>query len=280
MELPDSGKIIQMTKRALQRISLTGIQSENAFYDKSRRQWLSGAEGTFTAFHVYFKNDRLPTGEIADAAYLDLSLPYWVSLNSSYVRPLDYAYLQILKTPLTQRLYEVLGLKFRGLKNSPYIRYDYLQLCQTLPITPQKSLKDAKKLLRSHHRKLQETGFINKFEWRGSQSKRPWEIIYWPGERARKELKRAREFSKPQRPALTDSQERLLDWILEVCGDAENKPAYRKIMQEYHEGLIETAIGETKQAKREHRIRTTAGAYFMDTLKRLADMHRQAHQLS
>jgi hypothetical protein len=43
-------------------------------------------------------------------------------------------------------LYEVLGLKFRGLRDSRYIRYDYHQLCHILPITPQRSLKDAKRL--------------------------------------------------------------------------------------------------------------------------------------
>jgi hypothetical protein len=87
-------------------------------------------------------------------------------------------------------------------------------------------------------------------------------------------MKHAKELPRARTPLLTDNQQRLLDWIIEVCGDRENEAAYRKVVRNYHEGLIEMCVGETKQAKREHRIRTTAGAFFMDTLKRMADMHR------
>jgi hypothetical protein len=269
-----SGKIKQMVKRALQRIAATTIDQDNAFYDKTRKIWLPRTEGTFHLFDVFFKGQILPNGESADAIYLLLSPLYVRSLNAFYVKPLDYAYLRSLKTPLTQRLYEVYGLRFRGLRDSSYARYDYEELCQTLPITPQKRFDNAKKILEPHHRKLKATGFLTKYEWRGRQSQYPWEILCWPGPKAKEELKRAREFLQPElfQYQLTDSQQRLLDWIIDVCGDRENEAAYRKVILNYHEGLIETVVGETKQAKIEHRIRTSAGAYFMDTLKRLSDL--------
>jgi Replication initiator protein A len=273
-----SGKIKRMVKHALQRIAATTIDQDNAFYDKARRIWLPKAEGTFHLFDAFFKDQILPNGESADAIYLLLSPLYVRSLNAFYVKPLDYAYLRLLRTPLTQRLYEVYGLRFRGLRDSPYVRYDYEELCQTLPITPQKRFDNAKKILEPHHRKLKATGFLAKYEWRGRQSQYPWEILCWPGPKAKEEMKRAREVLQPQlfQNQLTDPQQRLLDWILEVCGDRENEPAYRKIIQEYPEGVIETAIGETKQAKAERRIRRQPGAYFTDTLKRLSKMRIDA----
>ena len=273
-----SGKIKRMVKHALQRIAATTIDQDNAFYDKARRIWLPKTEGTFHLFDVFFKGQLLPNGESADTIYLLLSPLYVRSLNAFYVKPLDYAYLRSLRTPLTQRLYEVYGLRFRGLRDSLYARYDYEELCQTLPITPQKRFDNAKKILEPHHRKLKATGFLTKYEWRGRQSQYPWEIFCWPGPKAKEEMKRAREVLQPQlfQNQLTDPQQRLLDWILEVCGDRENEPAYRKIIQEYPEGVIETAIGETKQAKAERRIRRQPGAYFTDTLKRLSKMRADA----
>jgi hypothetical protein len=273
-----SGKIKRMVKHALQRIAATTIDQDNAFYDKTRRIWLPKTEGTFHLFDVFFKGQILPTGELADTIYLLLSPLYVRSLNAFYVKPLDYAYLRSLKTPLTQRLYEIYGLRFRGLRNSSYACYDYEELCQTLPITPQKRFDNAKKILEPHHRKLKETGFLAKYEWRGRQSQHPWEILSWPGPKAKDELKRTREFLQPElfQPSLSDSQHRLLDWILEVCGDHENEPAYRKIIQNYPPGQIEMAIAETKQAKLERRIRRRPGAYFTDTLKRLSEMRAKA----
>lgn len=269
-----SGKIKQMVKRGLQRIAATTIDQDNAFYDKTRRIWLPRTEGTFHLFDVFFKDQILPNGESADAIYLLLSPLYVRSLNAYYVKPIDYTYLRSLKTPLTQRLYEVYGLRFRGLRDSSYARYDYEDLCQTLPITPQKRFDNAKKILEPHHRKLETTGFLAKYEWRGRQSQHPWEILCWPGPKAKGEIKSAREFLQPKlvQNELTNSQQRLLDWILDVCGDRENEPAYQKVIQQYPTGLVETVIGETKQAKLERRIRTSAGAYFMDTLKRLSEL--------
>ncbi len=281
MELPDSGKNIHMLKQSLRRISGATIDQDNALYDKSRRRWIPKTEGRFHLFDVFFKNDLLPDGETADAIYLLLNPLYVASRNAFYVRPLDRDYLKTLNNPLTERLYEVLGLRFRGLRSSPYACFDYEgELCPALPITPQKRLDNAQKVLAPHHRKLTATGYLAKVDWRGRQSQRPWEVRYWPGPRAKREMKQAKALPRARTLLLTDNQQRLLDWIIDVCGDRENEAAYRKVVQNYHEGLIETAIGETKQAKREHRIRTTAGAYFMDTLKRLADIHRQAHQSS
>ena len=273
-----SGKIKRMVKHALQRIAATTIDQDNAFYDKTRRIWLPKTEGTFHLFDVFFKDQLLPNGESADAVYLLLSPLYVRSLNAFYVKPLDYAYLRSLRTPLTQRLYEVYGFRFRGLRDSSYARYNYEELCQTLPITPQKRFDNAKKILEPHHRKLKATGFLAKYEWRGRQSQYPWEILSWPGTKAKEEIERAREFLQPElfQHQLSDFQQRLLDWILEVCGDRENEPAYRKLIQEYPEGLIEMAVAETKQAKRERRIRRRPGAYFTDTLKRLSEMHAKA----
>jgi hypothetical protein len=277
----------RMVKKSLKRISLTGVESENAFYDKVHRRRVPSFEGAFHLFNVFFRGQLLPDGELADAIYLHLNPLYVASLNMFYVRPLDYAYMRSLRTPLTQRLYEVLGLRFRGLKDSRYIRYDYHQLCQILPITPQRSLKDAKKVLHPHHTKLQKTGYVAKVEWQASQSKRPWEVLYWPGPKAREELKRTREFVPPSyqlqgdRASRSDGEEARVQDLLEQIRDEIKDPRWEQSIPFYHSAiqrlgrdLVYARLSETRGASREGKIRTRKPQYFIDLLTR--DLKRKA----
>ena len=84
--------------------------------------------------------------------------------------------------------------------------------------------------------------------------------------------------STPPQLDLVDRSQLLVSDILVVCGDAENTPSYRKLIHDHPEHLIRMALSETKQAHLEGRILKTKGAYFTDTLKRLAQYHevRQA----
>jgi hypothetical protein len=294
MELSRAGKdqkvagiYKRMVKQSLKRISLTGVESENAFYDKAHRRRVPSFEGAFHLFNVFFRGQLLPDGEVADAIYLHLNPLYVASLNTFYVRPLDYGYMRSLRTPLTQRLYEVLGLRFRGLKDSRYIRYDYHQLCQILPITPQRSLKDAKKILHPHHTKLQKTGYLAKIEWQASQSKQPWEILYWPGPKAKDELKRTREFVPPShqlpdgRSSQSNEEEARIQDLLEQIRDEikdprweQSVPFYRSAIQRLGRDLVYARLSETRGASREGKIRTRKPAYFIDLLTR--DLQRYA----
>jgi hypothetical protein len=277
----------RMVKQSLKRISLTGVESENAFYDKAHRRRVPSFEGAFHLFNVFFRGQLLPDGELADAIYLSLNPLYVASLNTFYVRPLDYEYMRSLRTPLTQRLYEILGLRFRGLKDSRYIRYDYHQLCQILPITPQRSLKDAKKILHAHHIKLQKTGYLAKVEWQASQSTHPWEIVYWPGPKAKEELKRAREFVPPSYQLLGNQssqsngeEARVQDLLEQIRAEIKDPrwdqsiPFYRSAIQRLGRDLVYARLSETRGASREGKIRTRKPAYFIDLLTR--DLQRYA----
>jgi hypothetical protein len=75
---------------------------------------------------------------------------------------------------------------------------------------------------------------------------------------------------------LIDEKSLLLEDILVACGDRENEPAYRKIITKYPETLVRAAISETRAAHLEGRIKKSRGAYFNDTIKRLADYRAKA----
>ena len=76
----------------------------------------------------------------------------------------------------------------------------------------------------------------------------------------------------PEPKSLDDKQIYMVDEILNVCGDEENRIAYEKAVRENPENLIWTVISETKLASHERRIKKNKGADFMDTLKRIAEM--------
>ena len=184
-------------KRALERIKATTIKSIGTFYSKEGKQWI---DDTFSLYdRIVFKGKKLPNGEIADSNYLFLGSWYLQSLNSFYIKPIDYNYLQNLKRKIASRLYEILGVKFYGLRNKrqDFICYRYSKLCQLLPITPFKQISRAKQQLDPAHKELRDTEFLFNYEW-DEDSGKDWLIYYWPGRRVKKEMRKVKtEFFVP-----------------------------------------------------------------------------------
>ena len=180
-----------MIKKALERIRATTIKSVGTFYSKEGKQWV---DDNFSLYdRIVFKGKELPENEIADDNYLFLGSWYLQNLNSFYIKPVDYNYLQNLKSKIASRLYEILGVKFYGLRNKRenFICYRYSKLCQLLPVTPHEYISLAKQQLDPGNNELRDTGFISKFDWSENGNK-DWLIYYWPGERAKEEMKRAK----------------------------------------------------------------------------------------
>ncbi|MBA7490291.1 hypothetical protein ES702_00828 [subsurface metagenome] len=186
-----AGENYRMIKKALERIRATTIKSVGTFYSKEGKQWV---DDNFSLYNrIVFKGKELPENEIADDNYLFLGSWYIQNLNSFYIKPVDYNYLQNLKSKISSRLYEILGVKFFGLRNKreKFICYRYSKLCQLLPVTPHEYISLAKQQLDPGNNELRDTGFISKFDWSENGNK-DWLIYYWPGERAKEEIKRAK----------------------------------------------------------------------------------------
>jgi len=184
------GKEYKKIKEAFKRIKTTSIESKGTFYSKDKKQWL---EDIFSLYdRVIFKGEKISDNEISDNNYLFLGSWYLQNLNSFYIKPIDYNYLQSLKSKIASRLYEILGVKFYGLRNKreKFICYKYSKLCQLLPVTPHEYISLAKQQIDPGNNELKDTGFISKFEWSKNGNK-DWLIYYWPGERAKEEIKRS-----------------------------------------------------------------------------------------
>ena len=184
------GSQYKKIKEALERVRATTIKSVGTFYLKEGKQWVDDNFGLYD--RIVFKGNELPENEIADDNYLFLGSWYLQNLNSFYIKPVDYNYLQSLKSKIASRLYEILGVKFYGLRNKRenFICYKYSKLCQLLPIIPHEYISLAKQQLDPGNNELRDTGFISKYDWSENGNK-DWLIYYWPGERAKEEMKRA-----------------------------------------------------------------------------------------
>lgn len=182
-------------RQSLERVAATTIKAQGSFYRKGRKKWDSGV---FHLYDVYFKGSTLPDGTTAEQNFLFLNELYLESINSRYVKPLDYKYYRLLNNPITQRLYEILGVKLYGIyqQRRPNLRYKYSTLCQLIPIKRQRYYSKAREKLESAHRKLVSTGFIKEPQWEPTQGKNDWFIFYEPGPRAIDEIER---FKPPER---------------------------------------------------------------------------------
>ena len=185
------GKNYRKVKEALERIRMTGIKSEGAFYHKGKKEWISKVFGLYDS--IIFRGAELEDGSIAEKNLLYLGNIYLQSLNSFNIKPIDYNYLQSLKSKIASRLYEILGVKFYGLRNKreKFICYRYSKLCQLLPVTPHEYISLAKQQIDPGNNELRDTGFISKFDWSENGNK-DWLIYYWPGERAKEEMKKGK----------------------------------------------------------------------------------------
>jgi replication initiator protein A len=190
LNLKDSGRFYNNIKAAIQRIVTTSIESKGTFYHKEDKRWI---ERTFHLYDdVIFTGEALPNGEVADTNYLFLGNWYLDNLNARYVKPLDYTYYRTLQSPIASRLYEILGVKFYA--GHSFIQYKYSTLCQLLPLTQQRYASDAKKILNPAQEELIRTGFLAKVEWKEMPGeKHDWYLHYYPGKRAKEEIKQFRK---------------------------------------------------------------------------------------
>ncbi len=190
LNLDDSGNILNNIRDALKSIAATTIESQGTYC------YLESGEKRFInkLFHLYdtviFIGDTLPDGVVADRNRIYFNEWYLKSLNSGYIKPLDFPYWNSLKSDIARRLYEYLSFISFATKCKPF-RIEYLRLCEFLPITPQKYFSQARQKMKWAHEELMNTGFLKKVVWRKSKTDpKKWILIYHFGIRAKSEHKR------------------------------------------------------------------------------------------
>jgi len=198
----------KLIKEAIKRLAFISFITENTFHYKEGGTLLT--QSIFHLFDHIFIGEELKDGRIADSNYIYVAPLYKSSIENHYIKLLDFTYIKSLKSGIATRLYEILGIKFFGIKNKKidFIKYSYEKLCNLLPIKEQKYLSLIKQQLIPALKELKETKFLEKyiFEKKGNKlfikfypGAKYFEEIkldYAPKKKALAELKKIREILK------------------------------------------------------------------------------------
>ena len=282
-----SGREVQEAKDWIRRCHYTGIQG--FFYKADKGDYAEiGDEPLFPKYLI--RGQRMDSGDLAETNYVWLASWFRSNYLHYHLRPIDFAFHRRLRKPIAKSLYPLLEIGWYAAGGSPYAK-SYADLCQEFLLTTHRYISDIRKQLDPSHGELERERFLRKWEYRKSANGQDWIITYSPGEKFFKDQKvresrrqQAQQItSRSKHPAppqlsLLNSADHLLSEILAVCGDTNNRAAYQKVLREYPEKLLWMALSETKQADREGQIRKNNGAYFMDVVKRLAQLRAEGKQ--
>ena len=194
-----------------------------------------------------------------------------------------------MRKPIAKSLYTLLENGWYASEGKPYAK-SYRALCEEFLLTHHRHISYIKQQLDPSHKELQNLGFIETWTYHKTSKGDDYIISYHAGKKffddqQEKEVRREvairidtgnrQEPIQPSQLELTDRTSALLADILTTCGDPHSEGSYRKLIATHSEELIRTALSETRQAKLEGRIIKSRGAYFTDTLKRLAELRKQ-----
>lgn len=266
----------------IRRSHYTGIQG--FYYHAATGEYVEiGDEPLFPRYHI--RGQRLATGEAADTHYVWLASWFRANYLHHHVRPMDLALHLRLRKPIAKSLYPLLELGWYATGSKPYSK-SYRELCHEFLLQEYDHLSRIKQQLDPAHHELAREHFLAAWEYRPAAKGQTWIVTYHPGPKFFAD-QQARESRRQRAARIATATQALaplppgpsadlplpLADILAVCGDRKNQAAYQKVLREYPEAVVHMALAETRQAAQEGRIRKTAGAYFMDTLKRLTTLH-------
>lgn len=282
LDISTGGSNYRKIKETLERLITTSIKSKGTFYRKGKKRWID------KTFHLYdgliYKGEELEDGAIAETNYLFLNDIYLESINERYVKPLDFQYYESLDTNVAKRLYELLGVKFFGIHKTDhnYIRYKYTTLCDLLPLSRHRYPSDVKRQLEPAHEELQKGKFLSSVNWKKVGNEKDWYISYFPGRKAKEEIKRFDSMKDPNEPEQEgllkpvekyesfsslnkdeDEVERLVERMIETLGKGEqNDKFYYKIARHCPKNVINMALKDTEAADRSGEIQKSKPAFF------------------
>lgn len=281
----ENKRVWKEVKEWFKRMTWTGI--EGGIYSAKSKNYQEGFTGTVFS-QVILRGEKMRSGRAANTNYVWPSPWFLSNYYYRYIRAIDFNFYRRLRKPIAKSLYPILETGWYASGGKPYSK-SYHDLCEEFLLTENRQVSTIKRQLDPAHKELHREGFLEEWEYRKSADKSDFVITYKPGvkffqdQKARearrllvdqingkpKELARARAEDK-------FNKELLLEDILKLCGDRQNKGAYMKVINEYPENIVRIVLSETRQASRERRIKKNRGAYFMDTLKRIVALREKA----
>lgn len=154
------GRDYMQIKQSLLRLSSTTIQSENAFYRKSQKSYLTDS------FHLL---DRVKHSENSDGhgrtekTSVKLSDYFVESYKADYLKGLDVDFYWSLNSSVAKRLYRFIDKKRN---NQRRWEVELFSLRDRIPLSPYKYPSKIKEKLAPAHEELEQKGFLEQVTYR------------------------------------------------------------------------------------------------------------------
>jgi hypothetical protein len=151
--LERGGRTDKEVKESLKRIALTGIESENAFWSKDARRYISD---TFRLWDVHFDQVERPTG-VKSRHQIEFGKLFVRSFEEQYLRGLDTGFYWELSSPLAKRLYRLIDHKRSG---APSWKTNLFELQKQIPLANYPYASRIRNKLQPAHEELLDASFL------------------------------------------------------------------------------------------------------------------------
>jgi hypothetical protein len=281
--IKDEATAYDRLRRDLNALVDIGIEAKNAFWDNEKKVYVDKKFHLFDSLTTY--HERVDGQRPLPFASIKASDEVWGSVQANALITTSFGSEWFHSLSPTEKRLSLYLTKM--LHSQPVHKREVTKLGAQLPLLAQ-SYKKVKQQLTLCAQGLLDKGYPPLASFYYEKKRRgESDIIVFVGKATPRRKETARQIPRTGRGgereeffvdrARLDAKELdLLDRILEVCGDRNSEANYLKVTRTYPVSLIEMTISETRQADREGRIEATRGAYFMDTLKRLAEMRSKA----
>lgn len=149
-----SGRTYEDLKESLERIAMTSVRSENAFWVEGHKRHITD---TFRLWDVTLDESQNRKGEKRSRHRIEFGRIFMRSFHDHYLRGLDTDLYRALDSPVAKRLYRIVDHKRDG---SGTWEADLKELQQQIPIGPYKYPAKIREKLSRPHEELMAAGFL------------------------------------------------------------------------------------------------------------------------
>ena len=150
------GRTYEDLKESLERIAMTSVRSENAFWVKGQKRHITD---TFRLWDITFDESQNKKGEKRSRHRIEFGRIFMRSFHDHYLRGLDTDLYRALASPVAKRLYRIIDHARDG---SGTWETDLKELQRQIPIGPYKYPAKIREKLGKPHEELVATGFLSR----------------------------------------------------------------------------------------------------------------------
>src|SRR5215217_128880 len=158
-----SGRDYRQVRESLRRLAMTSIESDNAFYHRGWKEYISDTFSLLSEVKLSEYDD--PQGERTDRNRVLLSQYFVDSYKANYLKNIDVEFYWSLASPIAKRLYRLVDKKRNGRR---LWEVELFSLKDRIPLSDYKYASKIKEKLAPAHAELIEKDFLKRVTYRES----------------------------------------------------------------------------------------------------------------